>query len=46
MIDFPSLYGNSITYYGVGFFWTNNAGLPIPSGGVVAAYRTLLGVGV
>lgn len=46
ILDFPTKYNNSITYYGIGFIWTNNAGLPIPSGGVVATYRTLLGVGV
>lgn len=46
IIDFPTKYNNSITYYGIGFIWTNNAGTPssIPAGNI-GGYRTLLGMG-
>ncbi len=47
ILDFSSKYNNSITYYGIGFFWSSSSAPSIPVvGGVTARYRTLLGVGV
>lgn len=45
ILDFPKKYNNSITYYGIGFIWTNNAGTPTSSSGNVGGYRTLMGLG-
>lgn len=46
ILDFPSKYDTSVTYYGLGYFWTNNAGTPAatPTGNI-GGYRTLMGVG-
>lgn len=46
IIDFPTRYDSSITYYGIGYIWTNYAGTPssAPSGNV-GGYRTLMGAG-
>ena len=48
ILDFPTIYNNSVTYYGIGFFWTDNGGSSgvIPPVGGVGKYKTLLGVGV
>lgn len=47
ILDFPTKYDSSITYYGIGFFWTNNAGSAnvTPPGGITGGYRTLMGMG-
>lgn len=47
IVDFPTKYWNSITYYGIGFIWTNNAGSPgtTPPSGNIGGYRTLMGMG-
>lgn len=46
IFDFPTKYDSSITYYGLGYAWVNNAGTPgaAPIGNV-GGYRTLMGVG-
>lgn len=46
IIDFPSKYDSSITYYGIGYLWTNNAGTPASVVSSVSTYRTLMGIGV
>lgn len=46
IIDFPTKYNNSITYYGIGYIWVNNAGTPaVTPGGTIGNYRTLMGMG-
>ena len=46
IIDFPTKYDNSVTYYGIGMIWTNNAGSPsVAPGGNTGGYRTLMGAG-
>lgn len=46
IIDFPSKYDNSITYYGLGYFWTNTGGAPgVTPTGNIGGYRTLMGLG-
>ena len=47
IIDFPTLYDTSISYYGIGFFWTNAASNEGGAAAVVTPkLRTLLGVGL
>ena len=46
ILDFQSKFDTSVTYYGLGFIWTNTGGLGGGAAAVSTPLRTLLGVGL